>query len=179
MKGAQSDTVLLPQRVWLCTTVDFQKFNKGSVIHQQYNRKDSFSATMTSLTLIFSTWEEMKKDGRWCLSSVAADYLISMSNWPESCCFCFSSAELTYLNLSSVHKSIWGFVFIFVSWEYSSKYNRLIHTNVAQTWLITEAIWFYSLIRTILYYLYIGNNNIVNIKNEFLNVTMNNYEYDF
>lgn len=108
---------------------------------------------MTLLTLIFSSWEEMKEANRWCLSDVGADYLISLSNWPESCCYCFASTELTYLNLILVYKSIWGFVFIFVSWECSSKCKRLIHISIAWTSLTTDKI-IHSLIRAIIYYLY-------------------------
>lgn len=91
-------------------------------------RERLFSGMMTSLTLIFSAWEGGMKDAnRWSLSDVGADYLISLSNWPESCCYCFASAELTYLNLISVYKSIWGFLSIYVCWECSRKYKRFIH----------------------------------------------------
>lgn len=77
---------------------------------------ERFPGMTASLRLISSTWEEMKEANRWCLSDVAADYLISLSNWPESGCICFASAELTYLHLISVSKSIWSYVFIPVSW---------------------------------------------------------------
>lgn len=93
-----------------------------------------FSGFVTSLTLIVSACEEMKEANRWSLSDVGADYLISLSNWPESCCYCFASAELTYLNMISLHKSIWGFVFIFVCWECSRKCKRLIHKNLNLWW---------------------------------------------
>ena len=87
-----------------------------------------FSGMTTSLTLIFSAWEEMKEANRWSLSDVGADYLISLSNWPESRCHCFASAELTYPNLISVHKSIRGPVFIFVCRRgFARKCKRLIH----------------------------------------------------
>lgn len=70
---------------------------------------------MTLLTLIFSAWEEMKEANRWGLSDVGTDYLISLSNWPESsCCCCFASAELTHPESISVYKSIRGCLFIFL-----------------------------------------------------------------
>lgn len=67
---------------------------------------DRFPGMMVALRLISSTWEEMKDANRLCLSDVAADYLISLSNWPESDCICFASAELTYLYLIFGSKSI-------------------------------------------------------------------------
>lgn len=69
---------------------------------------------MTLLTLIFSAWEEMKEANRWGLFDVGTDYLISLSNWPESGCCCFASAELTHPKSISVYKSIRGCLFIFL-----------------------------------------------------------------
>lgn len=120
-------------------SLNVNDFTKDGIIYQQCQQR-LFSEMMTSSTLIFSTWEEMKEDNRWRLSDVGADYLISLSNWPESCCYCFSSAQLTYLNLISVYKSIWGFVCIFVHWEYSSKCKRLIHKSKVLTLPMRECL---------------------------------------
>lgn len=78
-------------------------------------------------------WEEMMESYRWSKSNVGADYLISLSNWPESCSFL---TQLRYLNLISVYKSIWGFVFILVSWECWRKCESIIHNS--PTWLMIE-----------------------------------------
>lgn len=119
------DTVLLQQR---------EKSLKGRC---KTPPERSFSGLMTLLTLISSAWELMmmrRQSYRWSWSNVGADYLILLSNWPESCSF--SSAQLGYLNLISVHKSIWGFVFILVCWECWRKRESIIHNS--PTWLMRE-----------------------------------------
>lgn len=74
-----------------------------------------------------------------------ADYLISLSNWPESCSF--SLAQLGYLNLISVYKSIWGFVFILVCWECWGKRESKIHNSLNLTddgnekWETCSFVW--------------------------------------
>ncbi len=105
--------------------------SKEGTIHQQRHWKDYFQEWWPRWHWSSLHERRWKEANRWCLSDVGTDYLISLSNWPESCCCCFASAELTYLNLISVHKSIWGFVFISVSWECSRKCKRLIHKSVA------------------------------------------------
>lgn len=65
------------------------------------------------------------------LSDVGADYLISSSYCPESCCCRFAFAELTYLNVISHYKSIWGFVFLFVSLGCLSKSRSTASTSLA------------------------------------------------
>lgn len=96
------------------------------------HRKDRFQNWWPWLTLISPAWEEMMRESyRWSRSDAGADYLISLSNWPESCSF--SSAQLRYLNLISVYKSIWGFVFILVCWECWGKRESIIHNSLNLT----------------------------------------------
>lgn len=45
----------------------------------------------------------------------------------------FSSAQLRYLNLISVYKSIWGSVFILVCWECWGKREGIIHNSLNLT----------------------------------------------
>lgn len=92
----------------------------------------SFSELMTlfDIDLLCMRWDDerilqVKRVRRW---SRLSD---SLSNWPESCSF--SSAQLGYLNLISVYKSIWGFVFILVCWECWGKRESIIHNSLNLT----------------------------------------------
>lgn len=106
---------------------DVQKFPRASQKAAAEPLERLFSGMMTSLTLIFSTWGVERSSQVtliWCWGTLS-DFTVFL----EFCCYCFSSVELTYLNLILVYKSIWGFVFIFVSSQCSSKCKRLIHKS--------------------------------------------------
>lgn len=83
-------------------------------------------------------------------------------NWPESCCCSFAPAQLTYLNLiyCSINQSEALCLFLCLE-NVQANVKRLIHTNVAQTLLATG-----DMITAILPYLYDGNSDMKDIKNE-------------
>lgn len=108
--------------------------DQGQLWKEDAKPERSFSGLMSPLTLIslhekrWRWWEDPTGETG---PTLGADYLISSSNWPESCSF--SSAQLGYLNLISVYKSIRGFVFILVCWECWRKRESLIHNSPKMT----------------------------------------------